>query len=195
MLSTHGESNGTAYALSLSLFFFESSFISDCSQFHSDHKQIPRNIKLNANCLGKKKKQSDVGGGTKSKPLFFRRKCTNEVTDSSDEKPQDFINHTTTKQYDHFRTLAVPRNPRGREARAKNGGFSLCPNKGHLNSVEHQVVMKLLISLSYNGFFYVKLKITNNEATHIYFCATNPTSLVNTYRHPAFEVCFKCAWH
>lgn len=32
----------------------------------------------------------------KSKPLslFLRRKCTNEVTDSLVEKPQDFINHT-----------------------------------------------------------------------------------------------------
>jgi len=54
-----------------------------------------------------------VGEGTQSKPLLFTRKCTNEVTDSSDEKPQDFINHTTAKQKDHFRTLAMPRNTRG----------------------------------------------------------------------------------
>lgn len=65
-------------------------FVYQAYSFYLSTRKLPETLSQTPIVL----EESDVRGWrTQSKPLFSRRKCLNEVTDRSSQKPQAFITH------------------------------------------------------------------------------------------------------
>lgn len=101
---------------------------------------------LNASCVGNL--QGDVGGGGRS-PNHYCLEGNAQMKSPTVHNPQDFRSHAT-KQYVHFRMLAMPTNTRAGEGGwpgGRMGGFFLWPNKGH-QLVEDQKVSPEAVTIS-----------------------------------------------